>query len=133
MSGSPMNTSTASISVAGTLPAQKIDAAGVAHVDQRAVLALALPLMANNAIQIVLSLTDMAFIGHISTAALAGVAAVQWLVLVAVLILGGTASAIQTLAAQAYGSRRYARAARSAWIGLWATLCALPLFVLVGA
>ena len=128
-----MNTSTASISVAGTLPAQKIDASGIAKVDQRAVLALALPLMANAAIQIILNLTDMAFIGHISTAALAGVAAVQWLVLVVVLVLGGTASSIQTFAAQAYGSRRYARASRSVWIGLWATLCAAPLFVLIGA
>ena len=128
-----MNTRIASISVAGSLPAQKIDASGIARVDQRAVLALALPLMANSAIQIVLNLTDMWFIGHISTAALAGVAAVQWLVLVVVLTLGGTASSIQTLAAQAYGSRRYARASRAVWIGLWATLCAAPLFVLVGA
>jgi MATE family multidrug resistance protein len=128
-----MNTRTASITVAGSLPAQKIDSSGIARVDQRAVLALALPLMANSAIQIVLNLTDMWFIGHISTLALAGVAAVQWLVLVCVLVLGGTASSIQTLAAQAYGSRRYARASRSVWIGLWATLCAAPLFVLVGA
>jgi multidrug resistance protein, MATE family len=118
---------------AANLPAQKIDASGIARVDQRAVLALALPLMANSAIQIVLNLTDMWFIGHISTAALAGVAAVQWLVLVVVLTLGGTASSIQTLAAQAYGSRRYTRASRAVWIGLWATLCAAPLFVLVGA
>src|SRR3954468_8996975 len=118
-----------SAGIPGPLPAQRIDAAGHAHVDQRAVWALALPLMANSAIQIVLNLTDMWFIGHISTAALAGVAAVQWLVLVVVLILGGTASSIQTLAAQAYGSRRYARASRAVWIGLWATLCAGPLFV----
>src|SRR5436190_23665616 len=92
-------------SAAAHLPAQRIDAAGRAHVDQRAVLALALPLMANAAIQIILNLTDMWFIGHISTAALAGVAAVQWLVLVAVLILGGVASAVQTIAAQSFGSR----------------------------
>jgi MATE family multidrug resistance protein len=128
-----MNTRSIPISVAGALPAQKIDASGIARVDQRAVLALALPLMANSAIQIVLNLTDMWFIGHISTLALAGVAAVQWLVLVCVLTLGGTASSIQTLAAQAYGSRRFARASRSVWIGLWATLCAAPLFVLIGA
>src|ERR1700758_4850904 len=115
MSGSPMNTSTASISVAGTLPAQKIDAAGVAHVDQRAVLALALPLMANSAIQIVLSLTDMWFIGHISTAALAAVGAVQWLVLAVVLVLGGVGSAVQPLVAQAEGARRYCRASQAVW------------------
>ena len=62
------------------LPAQRIDAAGRAHVDQRAVLALALPLMANSAVQIVLNLTDMWFMGRISTKALAAVGAVQWLV-----------------------------------------------------
>ena len=128
-----MDTRTDPIAVAGNLPARKIDAAGRAHVDQRAVLALALPLMANAAIQIILNLTDMAFIGHISTLALAGVAAVQWLVLVVVLILGGVASAVQTLAAQYYGARRYTRAAQAVWIALWATLCAAPLFLAVGA
>jgi MATE family multidrug resistance protein len=89
--------------------------------------------MANSGIQIILNLTDMAFIGHISTLALAGVAAVQWLVLVVVLILGGVASAVQTIAAQCYGARRYARASQSVWTAMWATLCALPLFVAVGA
>jgi len=128
-----MNTRIDPTSAAGKLPAQRIDAAGHAHVDQRAVFALALPLMANSAIQIILNLTDMAFIGHISTTALAGVAAVQWLVLVVVLILGGVASAVQTIAAQSYGARRYTRASQSVWIALWATLCATPLFVAVGA
>src|ERR1700739_940866 len=88
-----------SAGTAGTLPAQRIDATGHAHVDQRAVLALALPLMANSAVQIVLHLTDMWFIGHISTEALAGVGAVQWLVLAVVLVLGGVGSAVQPLVA----------------------------------
>src|SRR5213082_4152536 len=87
-------------SAAGHLPAQRIDAAGRSHVDQRAVLALALPLMANSAVQIVLNLTDMWFIGHISTKALAAVGAVQWLVLVVVLVLGGVVAAVQTVVAQ---------------------------------
>src|SRR5499427_10078805 len=117
----------------GRLPAQRIDAAGHAHVDQRAVFALALPLMANSAVQIVLNLTDMWFIGRISTAALAAVGAVQWLVIVAVLVLGGAGTAVQTLVAQAYGARRYRRAAQAVWTALWAMLCAAPLFVLVGA
>src|SRR4051812_50178906 len=103
-----MNTRTASISVAGSLPAQTIDASGIARVDQRAVLALALPLMANSAIQIVLNLTDMWFIGHISTAALAGVAAVQWLVLLVVLALRGTGSPIQKPAGPALRPPRLA-------------------------
>jgi MATE family multidrug resistance protein len=119
--------------LARRLPAQFIDAAGHVHVDQRAVLALALPLMANNAIQIVLNLTDMWFISHISTLALAGVAAVQWLVLVTVLVLGGVAAAVQTIAAQSYGARRYIRASQAVWTALWATLCVAPLFVAIGA
>src|SRR5438105_12841259 len=53
-------------SAAGHLPAQRIDAAGRTHVDQRAVLALALPLMANSAVQIVLNLTDMRSEEHTS-------------------------------------------------------------------
>ena len=128
-----MSTGIDIINVAGSLPAQRIDANGRAHVDQRAVLALALPLMANSSIQIILNLTDMWFIGHISTMALAGVAAVQWLVMVVVLILGGVASAVQTITAQSFGARRYMRASQAVWIALWATLCALPLFVTVGA
>jgi len=122
-----------SLSRAGELPAQRIDAAGRAHVDQRAVLALALPLMANSAVQIVLNLTDMWFMGRISTKALAAVGAVQWLVIVAVLVLGGAGTAVQTLVAQNFGARRYRRAGQAAWIALWAMACSAPLFVLVGA
>ncbi len=128
-----MSTPVEMVSTPGALPAQRIDGAGRAHVDQRAVLALALPLMANSAIQIVLNLTDMWFIGHISTEALAGVAAVQWLVIVVVLILGGVGSIVQTITAQAYGARRYTRASQAVWTALWVTLCAAPLFVAIGA
>src|SRR5579872_499334 len=41
--------------------AQRIDAAGGLHVDLRAVLALALPLVANSAVQTLLNLTDLWF------------------------------------------------------------------------
>ena len=122
-----------SASIAARLPAQRIDAAGQSHVDQRAVLALALPLMANSAVQIVLNLTDMWFIGRISTKALAAVGAVQWLVVVAVLVLGGAGTAVQTVVAQSYGARRYRRAAQATWTALWAMLFSAPLFVAVGA
>ncbi|HUA88367.1 MAG TPA: MATE family efflux transporter, partial [Steroidobacteraceae bacterium] len=118
---------------ARALPAQRIDAAGHAHVDQRAVLALALPLMANSAVQIVLNLTDMWFIGRISTRALAAVGAVQWLVVVVVLVLGGAGTAVQTIVAQSFGAGNLHRAAQATWTALWAMLCALPLFILVGA
>src|SRR5438128_12418188 len=99
-----MNTRIDPLNIAGPLPAQRIDAAGRAHVDQRAVLALALPLMANSGVQIVLNLTDMWFIGHISTKALAAVGAVQWLVLVVMLVLGGVVAAVQTVVAQSHGA-----------------------------
>jgi multidrug resistance protein, MATE family len=123
---------TQSANIAGTLPAQRIDAAGRAHVDQRAVLALALPLMANSAVQIVLNLTDMWFIGHISTQALAAVGTVQWLVLAVVLALGGVGAAVQTIVAQAQGARRYRRASQAAWTSLWGSLCTVPLFIAIG-
>src|SRR5882672_8613282 len=122
-----------SLSRAQQLPAQRLDAAGRAHVDQRAVIALALPLMANSAVQIVLNLTDMWFMGRISTRALAAVGAVQWLVIVAVLVLGGAGTAVQTLVAQNFGARRYRRAGQAVWTALWAMACAAPLVVLVGA
>lgn len=116
-----------------SLPAQRIDADGHAHVDWSAVVALALPLMANSAMQIVLNLPDMWFVGHISTAALAAVGAVQWMILAVVFVLGGTGMAVQTLAAHAHGARRYRRAAQAAWTALWLTVCAAPLFVALGA
>ncbi|HEV3181084.1 MAG TPA: MATE family efflux transporter [Steroidobacteraceae bacterium] len=128
-----MDSLTQSASAAACLPAQRIDAAGGTHVDQRAVLALALPLMANSAVQIVLNLTDMWFMGRISTKALAAVGAVQWLIVAVVLLLGGAGMAVQTLVAQSFGARRYRRAAQAVWTALWAMACAAPLFVLVGA
>jgi MATE family multidrug resistance protein len=128
-----MNSLVQSAHYAPRLPAQRIDADGCVRVDQRAVLALALPLMANSAVQIVLNLTDMWFIGRISTKALAAVGAVQWLVVVAVLVIGGAGTAVQTIVAQSYGAGNYHRAAQATWTALWAMLCAAPLFVLVGA
>ncbi len=114
------------------VPAQIIDAAGRVHVDLRAVIALALPLIANSGLQLVLNLTDMWFVGRISTNALAAVGAVNWLALVVVFVLGGVGMAVQTVAAQAYGARRSSRASQAAWIGLWSVLLATPLFVLAG-
>ena len=128
-----MDTRTVPSASEGTLPAQRIDSAGRSHVDQRAVLSLALPLMANSAVQIVLNLTDMWFTGRISTQAIAAVGAVQWLILVIVLVLGGPGQAVQTLVAQSFGSRRYRRAGQAVWTAMWASLCAAPLFVGVAA
>src|SRR6185437_7009135 len=129
-----MDTTSSSLRApAGSLPAQRIDSQGHPHVDFRAVLALALPLMANSAVQIILNLTDMWFVGHISTAALAAVGAVQWMILAVVLVLGGAGMAVQTLAAHAHGARRYRRAAQAAWTALWLTACVVPLFIALGA
>jgi MATE family multidrug resistance protein len=113
------------------LPAQRVDRAGIAHVDLRAVLALALPLVANSAVQTLLNLTDLWFIGHISTTALAGVGAVNWLVIAVLLLLAGTGMAVQTTVAQCFGAGRYARAAQATWSGLWGILCVAPLFFAV--
>ena len=114
------------------VPARRVDAAGNAHVDQRAIVALALPLMANSAVQLVLNLTDIWYIGRISTQALAAVSAVHWLAFVVLLMLSGLGMAVQTVVAQAHGARRQARAAQAVWIALWGLLLSAPLFLGVG-
>src|SRR6185503_14322493 len=117
----------------GGLPAQRIDAAGHKHVDFRAVFALAVPLVANSAVQTLLNLTDTWFIGRISTEAIAAVAAVHWLVIAVIMLLGGIGLAVQTVVAQAYGGRRYRRASQAVWIALWGVLLSAPLYLAVGA
>jgi multidrug resistance protein, MATE family len=113
-------------------PAQRLDAAGRAHVDLRAIVTLAAPFAANSAIQAVLNLTDTWFIGHISTSALASIAAVHWPVIVCIALFGGVGLAGQTLVAQATGGRRFSRAAQAGWVALWATLFVAPMFIALG-
>jgi len=127
-----MDTSIIQAPEAARLPARRIDAHGRVQVDLRAIVALALPLVANSAIQTVLNLTDLWFIGHISTEAVAAVGAVNWLVLCVVLLLSGIGMAVQTVVAQAYGGGRLARASQAVWTMLWGMLGAAPLFVLAG-
>ncbi len=126
-----MSTATPSQLSPAELPARRVDSGGLAHVDLRAVLALALPLVANSAVQTILNLTDLWFIGHIYTTALAAVGALNWLVIAVVLLLAGTGMAVQTTVAQAYGAGRHARAAQATWSGLWGILLVAPLFFAV--
>ena len=111
-----------------SLPAQRFDADGRAVIDYRAITALALPLMVNSSLQAVISLTDTWFVGHISTTAMAGMAAIFWLVFFFVMLLGGVGLAVQTFVAQAEGSRRRWRASHSTWVALWGAVLTLPLF-----
>jgi MATE family multidrug resistance protein len=113
------------------LPAQRFDAAGKPHVDLREILKLAAPLMATNAVQALLNLTDLWFIGRISTDALAAMGSIYWILTCAVLLFGGVGLAVQTFVAQAHGSRRRARASRALWNALWASLALVPLFLLL--
>ena len=122
----------AKLNSSSSLPAQRRDAQGQLHVDWRAVLALAGPLIANSAIQAALNLTDTWFVGHISTKAMAGMGAVHWLVIVFIGVLGGVAMAVQTVVAQAHGARRYARASHATWTALWGSIFSAPLFALLG-
>ncbi|HEX6636146.1 MAG TPA: MATE family efflux transporter [Steroidobacteraceae bacterium] len=111
------------------LPAQRLDAAGRAHVDLRAIGRLAAPLMATNAVQALLNLTDLWFIGRLSTDAVAAMGAIYWIMTCAILLFGGVGLAVQTFVAQAHGSRRGARASRALWNALWASLALIPLFL----
>src|SRR6185503_20464117 len=117
--------------VSPMLPAQRFDAAGKRHVDLREVFRLAAPLMITNAVQALLNLTDLWFIGRISTDALAAMSSIYWIVSCAILLLGGVGLAVQTFVAQAFGSRRKARASRALWNALWASLAMVPVFLLL--
>lgn len=117
--------------VSSRLPAVRFDSHGRRHVDLRAVVALALPLMLNSAVQLVLNLTDTWFVGRLSTEAMAAMGAVHFLAIVFLLALGGAGLAVQTFVAQAYGGRRSVAAARSTWNGIWLSLLTTPLFVVL--
>ncbi|MEX0734887.1 MAG: MATE family efflux transporter [Steroidobacteraceae bacterium] len=112
------------------LPAVRRDAGGERRIDMRAVAVLALPLVLNSTVQAVLNLTDTWFIGRLSTAATAAIAAVHWLALLALFLIGGVAIGVQTLVAQAYGAGRYRRTSQIAWMGLWASVLTIPAFAL---
>jgi len=111
------------------LPAQSIDAAGKPHVVLREVFRLAAPLMVTNAVQALLNLTDLWFIGRISTDAVAAMGAIYWIMTCAILLFGGVGLAVQTFVAQAHGSRRGAHASRALWNALWASIALIPLFL----
>jgi MATE family multidrug resistance protein len=110
------------------LPAERIGPDGSRHVDYRAIGALAFPLMLNSGLQVVISLTDTWFIGHISTTAMAGIAAIYWIVLFFVMVFGGIGLAVQTIVAQAVGGRRRWRAGHAAWVAMWGSLITVPFF-----
>jgi MATE family multidrug resistance protein len=114
------------------LPAQRLAADGSVQIDYRAITALALPLMVNSSLQSVVNLTDTWFVGHISTTAMAGMAAIFWLVFFFVMLVGGIGLGVQTFVAQYEGSGRRWRAGHATWVGLWGAAATLPLFVLLG-
>jgi len=113
------------------LPGQALSSSGRARLDYIAVGRLAFPFMVNSAVQAVLNATDTWFIGRVSPAATAAIGAVYWPILVFVFLLGGVGLAVQTLVAQAFGGRRFARASQATWTALWASLCTVPLFTLL--
>lgn len=110
------------------LPGQALSKSGRPRLDYLAVARLAFPFMVNSAVQAALNATDTWFIGRVSPAATAAIGAVYWPVLVFVLLFGGVGLSVQTLVAQAYGGRRYARASQATWTALWASLLTIPLF-----
>jgi MATE family multidrug resistance protein len=120
---------TAPASVARGVPAQRVDAQGRTRVDFAAIGRLAAPLMATNGIQAVLNLTDVWFLGRLSTDAVAAMGAIYWIMFCAILLFGGVGLAVQTFVSQAFGSRRHARASRALWQALWACVASIPVFL----
>ncbi|MGA1376312.1 MAG: MATE family efflux transporter, partial [Steroidobacteraceae bacterium] len=115
---------------ASRLPVARRDGQGRLRVDTSALLKIAAPLMVTNAIQAVLNLTDTWFIGRLSTDAVAAMGAIYWLMSFAILVLGGVGLATQSFVSQADGAGRRARASQCLWNTMWASLAALPLFLI---
>jgi len=115
------------------LPGQALSSSGRPRLDYAAVAQLAFPFMLNSAVQAVLNATDTWFIGRLSPAATSAIGAVYWPILVFVLLFGGVGLSVQTVVAQAYGGRRYARASQATWTALWASAFSLPLFLALAA
>jgi multidrug resistance protein, MATE family len=107
----------------------RVDAAGGRRIDLRVVAALALPLMANGAVQLVLNLTDTWFIGQLSAEALAAIAVVQWPSLLLIVLVGGITFATQTIASQSEGAGRRRAASKAVWTSFWALLAVTPVFL----
>lgn len=107
----------------------RIDADGRRRLDVAAVASLALPLMANGAVQLVLNLTDTWFIGQLSTEALAAIAVVQWPSLLLIVLVGGITFATQTIASQGEGAGRRRAASKAVWTSFWALLAVTPVFL----
>jgi MATE family multidrug resistance protein len=114
------------------LPALRRDSDGRVRIDYRAIAALALPLMVNSSLQAVINLTDTWFVGQISTAAMAGMAAIFWLLFFFVMLVGGVGLSVQTFVAQYEGSGRRWRAGHATWVGLWGAASTMPLFAVLG-
>lgn len=110
------------------LPALRIDAQGRRRVDLREIFKLALPLFLNTSVQAALNLTDTYYVGLLSVDALAAVGGTFFLTLVAVLFLGATGQAVQTVVAQAFGAGEKPRAAMAVWSGLYAAFLVAPIF-----
>ena len=115
------------------LPARRVGADGIARVDMSAVLRLAAPLMATNATQAILNLTDTWFVGQLSTDAVAAMGSIYWLMTCILLLAGGVGLAVQSFVSQAEGSRRRARAGQAAWSAVWAAIASLPMFWIAAA
>jgi MATE family multidrug resistance protein len=115
------------------LPGQALSRSGRPRLDYIAVAKLAFPFMVNSSVQAVLNATDTWFVGRVSPSATAAIGAVYWPVLVFGLLFGGVGLAVQTLVAQAYGGRRFARASQATWTALWASLFTVPAFFLLAA
>lgn len=117
--------------VALTLPAQRVDARGKVHVDLRAIVVLAAPLILNSGVQTLLNLTDTWFLGRLSTDAVAAMGTIYWPIIAIIMLVSGVGMAVQTVVAQAFGAGDLRRAGEATWLGLWASALSIPVFALV--
>ena len=110
------------------LPALKVSASGKQLVDYRVIATLAFPLFLDSFTYILIGLTDTWFMGRVSTDAVAAAGAISWILFLFIMLLACTGVAVQTKAAQAYGSGSFRQASEFAWMGIWFAALTVPVY-----
>ncbi len=99
---------------------------------QRELLALGLPSMAENALQMLLGLVDTAFLGHLSWQAMSGVSLANQIFFIFQIILIAASTGVTVLVSNAIGARNHRMISKTLWNGLYlATIWGLMMMFFV--
>lgn len=99
---------------------------------RKELLALGLPSMAENALQMLLGLVDTAFLGHLSWQAMSGVSLANQVLFIFQIILIAASTGVTVLVSNAIGAKNHEIVSRSLWNGVYlATIWGLLMMIFV--